>query len=630
IGERQETATQRSVSGSVEQVNAEWKARFEEIRGEAHNGSQEAELLLKEIKDTKNNENDVCHKLADATRREDELKQQLTELQSQIDLSDNAREEAWKRECEITSNLHESEKRERSVAENLDLAEEEAREAQDLASRLRTEAEELKAKLKQAEKNAVEDKTAREELEETRQDVKREREEFEREKRELTLKTKRLDARVVDLESQVDSAPAERLQMSQRCEELERELDSMRTSLKAMRDEREQLERQAQSAGGGDDSAVKQLEDQVKQLQDDLARKDDQLRKQDAEISASHVATDDSAEIHSRVESLESQVSEAERQRDSVQQQLQESSSVIADLETQLRSTHETAGTDNSTLERIQDLEHEKETLVRSLEQLQTKLNNATSGSETAQGFHNTLFENNLAVSLVVCHPDLTVVNWNRAAEKLWEQDSGSIVGKNLNDLSWPCTSEVIRLSESVLNTNSAATIPKLAFQDVDDETRHVRVSVDPITNPSNEVIGLLIAVDDISGEIERDIEARLQTLYAESLTESLPCALIVLDAKDRITSWNRNAEGLFGFSADEAMGKELFELKTPLKNQTFKKRYVQTKEQGRPKKLRVRLDGAQGKATQCLVTQSPFLGSDDSVRGTVLLLETQEPAKTT
>ena len=118
----------------------------------------------------------------------------------------------------------------------------------------------------------------------------------------------------------------------------------------------------------------------------------------------------------------------------------------------------------------------------------------------------------------------------------------------------------------------------------------------------------------------EVELEMEVQSRFRENLTRSLP-ALVVVDGQCRVMSWNRNAESLLEVPENEALGEELFSLRTPLKKEAFQQRFEEARQARSASRTRVRFASG-GISCQYLVTQSPFLGGDDSVRGTVLLIQ--------
>ena len=55
--------------------------------------------------------------------------------------------------------------------------------------------------------------------------------------------------------------------------------------------------------------------------------------------------------------------------------------------------------------------------------------------------------------------------------------------------------------------------------------------------------------------------EARRRLAELESLVENSPVAVVVMDSDERVTDWNPAAAALFGYSADEALGRPIDDL---------------------------------------------------------------------
>ena len=55
--------------------------------------------------------------------------------------------------------------------------------------------------------------------------------------------------------------------------------------------------------------------------------------------------------------------------------------------------------------------------------------------------------------------------------------------------------------------------------------------------------------------------EARRRLAELESLVENSPVAVIVMDSDERVTDWNPAAAALFGYSAEEALGRPIDDL---------------------------------------------------------------------
>ncbi len=62
--------------------------------------------------------------------------------------------------------------------------------------------------------------------------------------------------------------------------------------------------------------------------------------------------------------------------------------------------------------------------------------------------------------------------------------------------------------------------------------------------------VGVAIQNARLFAEVERQRE------YSESLVEISPAAVVVMDGEERVTGWNPAAAELFGYSAEEAVGR--------------------------------------------------------------------------
>ncbi len=65
----------------------------------------------------------------------------------------------------------------------------------------------------------------------------------------------------------------------------------------------------------------------------------------------------------------------------------------------------------------------------------------------------------------------------------------------------------------------------------------------------------------DITEQALADAEIRRQKQYFESLVDVSPVAIVVMDAEERVAGWNPAAAELFGWSTEEAVGKQIDEL---------------------------------------------------------------------
>jgi two-component system cell cycle sensor histidine kinase/response regulator CckA len=90
------------------------------------------------------------------------------------------------------------------------------------------------------------------------------------------------------------------------------------------------------------------------------------------------------------------------------------------------------------------------------------------------------------------------------------------------------------------------------------DQPRHVRASYLPDLSPAGEVRGFFVHVEDFSGvdRARRQLTEAHEFLHA--LVDSSPLPIIVFDTSGNITLWNPASERVFGWRAEEVLGKPI------------------------------------------------------------------------
>src|SRR5919106_1735457 len=149
---------------------------------------------------------------------------------------------------------------------------------------------------------------------------------------------------------------------------------------------------------------------------------------------------------------------------------------------------------------------------------------------------------------------DARVVAWNPGAERLFGYTSEEALGHNLDDLvarTEDLHETAVSYSRRAVGKDLVRVITRRTRKDgtfVDVEVRAAPVLV------GGEPVGTLGIYHDIT-ELQR------QKQYYEALLDVSPAAIVAIDPRDRVTLWNPAAERLFGFTAEEAVGRNIDDL---------------------------------------------------------------------
>ncbi len=147
----------------------------------------------------------------------------------------------------------------------------------------------------------------------------------------------------------------------------------------------------------------------------------------------------------------------------------------------------------------------------------------------------------------------------NRRWEELFHTGKGRALGRTDREIFPPETAERFRANDRAV---LAAGKPiALEEQVVQDDGPHTYVAVNfPIQEPDGAASGVCGIATDITGR--KQLEAASRHLAA--IIESSGDAIISKDLNGAITSWNQGAERIFGYSAEEMLGRPVAILAAP------------------------------------------------------------------
>ncbi|MBI1731020.1 PAS domain S-box protein [Candidatus Acetothermia bacterium] len=182
----------------------------------------------------------------------------------------------------------------------------------------------------------------------------------------------------------------------------------------------------------------------------------------------------------------------------------------------------------------------------------------------------------NSPVAIVVIDSDGRVFSWNPAAERLFGYTETESIGNNIDDL--VAKNDSIR-AEAV-GFNRQASRGEL----VHGVTRRTRkdgtmVDVELVGVPvrvSENNFRFMCMYHDITELKLVDEELRQQKEYFEALVRNSPVAIVAIDLKASVVSWNPVAEKLFGFTEAEALGRNVDDLVAKMADQDVQSEAVE------------------------------------------------------
>jgi PAS domain S-box-containing protein len=174
--------------------------------------------------------------------------------------------------------------------------------------------------------------------------------------------------------------------------------------------------------------------------------------------------------------------------------------------------------------------------------------------AEDAQKFLAAIVKNS-EYAIIGCSPDGTIVSWNRAAQKLFGYSAEEVVGHNIVSLT--IDEEMPAAKAAIQRMRRGETVLPFDGTGVTKDRRRIEVScsASPVKDADGTLMGVAAIIRDIS-ERKRADEARALLAAVVEFSEE---GIVAVSVDKRVLSWNRGAEAIYGFSAEEILGKSVF-----------------------------------------------------------------------
>src|SRR5882762_3382405 len=149
------------------------------------------------------------------------------------------------------------------------------------------------------------------------------------------------------------------------------------------------------------------------------------------------------------------------------------------------------------------------------------------------------------------------ITDWNQSAERIFGYKPKEIIGKSILTLipkdRQSEEQEILRKARRGESLDHYETLRRRK----DGKVIDVSLTISPIKGPKGEIVGVSKIARDITNQKQTERRLAEQARLLDLTTD----AIFIRDMRDRITFWNRGAKELYGYSAEETLGKVAQEL---------------------------------------------------------------------
>jgi PAS domain S-box-containing protein len=146
------------------------------------------------------------------------------------------------------------------------------------------------------------------------------------------------------------------------------------------------------------------------------------------------------------------------------------------------------------------------------------------------------------------------ITSWNRAAERMFGYTAAEAVGQSIRMIIPADRQSEEDMVLSRVRAGQSVTHLETMRQRKDGTLVPISLTVSPIHDDSGQVIGASKIARDLGERTHAAVAARRLAAVVESSDD----AIVTKDLNTIITSWNRAAERMFGYTAAEAIGKSI------------------------------------------------------------------------
>jgi PAS domain S-box-containing protein len=207
-----------------------------------------------------------------------------------------------------------------------------------------------------------------------------------------------------------------------------------------------------------------------------------------------------------------------------------------------------------------------------------------------------------------------TILSWNAGAERLFGYKADEVIGKSITIIiPQDRRNEEPAILEKIVSGGSVDHYQTVR-QRKDGSLIDISVTVSPVKDEQGKIVG----ASKIAREITAQRKALEEIAFQARLLNAVEQAVIATDLEGKVIYWNDFAEGLYGWSAEEALGSNIFDLTPAADSQPKAAEIFETLKAGKSWTGELLLKRRDGSTFPAIITDSPITNDKNQLIGIV------------
>jgi len=153
------------------------------------------------------------------------------------------------------------------------------------------------------------------------------------------------------------------------------------------------------------------------------------------------------------------------------------------------------------------------------------------------------------------------VALWNQGMERQFGVPAEEVVGRNIFEVFPAIQKEKLGAAiTKALEDGESREYAGLRHRTLKKGECVINTKINPLRDVSGAVVGAVVITEDVTGATRAEDEARFIGEFTQNIIRSTRAGIYALDKNGNVRIWNREMENQFGVSAEELLGKNIFE----------------------------------------------------------------------